>query len=69
LRRLLGQAERTLTELEQRRHELEEAMNAARSDHETLARVGADLTDVAARLSEAEERWLKLAEESETGER
>jgi ATP-binding cassette subfamily F protein uup len=69
LRRLLGQAERNLTDLEQRRHELEEAMNTARADHETLARVGAELTDVAARLSDAEERWLKLAEESETGER
>ena len=39
---------------------------AGASDHQELARIGADLAAAQALLDEAEEKWLELAEEAET---
>jgi len=65
---MLSQAEREVAALERRRDELAEQLAAAgpAGDHEELARLGTALAEVQGQLSEAEERWLSLAEESES---
>ncbi len=65
LRHLLRQAERELAVLERRRGELTDALAAVGADHEALARVGAELAEVATALGRAEEEWLALAAEAE----
>jgi ATP-binding cassette subfamily F protein uup len=68
LRHLLKQADkdvaratRLVAQLDARLAEL-----GSGADHVELAEVGAALADAHAQLSEAEERWLELSEESET---
>jgi ATP-binding cassette subfamily F protein uup len=65
VRRLLGQAEREVETLTAARDELVAQLAAAGSDHEALARLGADVAAAEATLAEAEERWLSLAHELE----
>ena len=40
-------------------------MQQAAGDHAELARIGAEMAEVAAAVAEAEERWLALSEEAE----
>ena len=63
LRRLLGLAERDMAEAEAERDRLVAELGAGASDHSTRAQVAHALADAQARLGEAEERWLALAEE------
>jgi ABC transport system ATP-binding/permease protein len=65
LRHLMRQIDKELAALERRRVELEEALAGARSDHQSLARLGAELAQVTAELAAVEERWLVLAAEAE----
>jgi ATP-binding cassette subfamily F protein uup len=65
LRHLVREVDKELARLERRRDALGAEVTAAGEDHEALARLGAELTEVDAALREAEERWLALAEESE----
>ena len=65
LQRLLGQAEREVEKLTGRRDELVAELAAAGTDHEALARIGADIAAVEADLAAAEERWLELGSELE----
>ena len=48
-----------------RRDELAAALGGT-TDHQELARLGTELAEVQDQLSVAEERWLSLAEESES---
>ena len=61
----LRQAEKDLTRLERKRERLEAELADAGDDHETLARLGAELATVGQELAETEERWIELAEEQE----
>ena len=63
LRRLIGQAEREVEKLAARRDEL--VASLATTDHEALARIGAEVAAAEAALAEAEERWLDLSAELE----
>ncbi len=65
LRHRLGQVERELDSLERERERLAAEVDASRSDHEALARVGAELGAVQARLAACEDDWLRLSEELE----
>jgi ABC transport system ATP-binding/permease protein len=66
LRHLMKQVDAEITRLSTRRGELEAELAIAATDHEALARFGAELARVSDELGEAEERWLALAEEAET---
>ena len=63
LRRLLAIAEREMTEAAAERDRLIGALGAAGADHTKRAEVAHALADTQARLADAEERWLALAEE------
>jgi ABC transport system ATP-binding/permease protein len=63
IRRELGAAEREMARLEQRHDTLTAEVAAAGSDHEALARLGAELAEVDADRRRAEDRWLELSEE------
>ena len=63
LRRLLGLAERAMADAAAERDGLVEQLAAGTTDHAALAGVAHRLADAEARLSEAEERWLALADE------
>jgi ATP-binding cassette subfamily F protein uup len=63
LRRLLDQAERELSTATDERARLQEQLAAAATDHVALPEVAHALAAAETRLSEAEERWLALAEE------
>jgi len=65
LQRLLGQVEREVEKLTARRDELVAELATAGTDHEALARIGAELTEVEDALADAEERWLDLGSELE----
>ncbi|HEX2851208.1 MAG TPA: ABC-F family ATP-binding cassette domain-containing protein [Acidimicrobiales bacterium] len=65
LARLLRQAERDVTVLEERREALTAGLVSAGADHEAHARLGTELADVDAALARAEARWLELMEEAE----
>jgi hypothetical protein len=67
LRHLLKEADKSMARLDARRASLEEQLDAAgkAADHQELARVGAELTDVDREKAAAEDRWLELAEELE----
>jgi ATP-binding cassette subfamily F protein uup len=69
LRNLLKAADKDLARLERERVALEAevAEAAAAGDHTELARLGAAVSDVQARQSEVEERWLALGAELESG--
>ncbi len=54
-----------MADLEARRTALSADMERAGGDHEALARLGAELADVAAELETVEERWLELGTELE----
>ncbi|MDQ3737827.1 MAG: ATP-binding cassette domain-containing protein [Actinomycetota bacterium] len=66
LRRLIRDAERELAHLEGRREQLSVALSDARADHQQLARVGTEMADVQALLTDAEQRWLLLTDELDT---
>jgi ABC transport system ATP-binding/permease protein len=63
VRRELGAVERELDRLQIRHDELTAQVNEAGSDHEALARLGAELTVVDEARRAAEDRWLDLSEE------
>ncbi|HVM06803.1 MAG TPA: ATP-binding cassette domain-containing protein [Acidimicrobiales bacterium] len=63
LRRLLGNAEREMAEVAAERDRLERELADAGADHVARARTAEALAAAQARLGEAEERWLELAEE------
>jgi ABC transport system ATP-binding/permease protein len=65
LRHLLRRAESDMARLQERQAVLEAELAAAGSDHVALARVGEELSAVAAELARAEEAWLTLAEEAD----
>jgi hypothetical protein len=69
LRNLLREADKELARLERERSKLEAevAGAAGTGDHEALARLGATLADIQARQIDAEERWLALGTELESG--
>jgi ATP-binding cassette subfamily F protein uup len=64
LRRRMGEVERALAAAESRRDALVAEL-AATTDHEVLARIGADLAEAEAEVATAEERWLELSVASE----
>jgi ATP-binding cassette subfamily F protein uup len=66
LRRLISEAERTLAQATARRDALLLDLSAAGSDHEVLAKVGADLGRAEESIANAEEHWLSLADEAES---
>ncbi len=68
LGRLLREADKKMVKLQQQRDKLMEqlATVADSADHQEMHRLGADLATVQSALSDAEEEWLTLAEESET---
>ena len=63
LRRRLGEAEREVAGLTERKAALAAELAAAGGDHVRLARVGEELAEVEARLAAAEEHWLELADQ------
>jgi ABC transport system ATP-binding/permease protein len=69
VRQLVRQVEKDLARLERRRARLTEQVEAARADHQELARLGAELAEVADQIAELEHRWLELSTEAETAPR
>jgi ATP-binding cassette subfamily F protein uup len=67
LRQLIKQVDKELAALHRRHDKLEADLVAAATEHDELRRIGAELAEVSAQLSAAEERWLTLAEEAEGG--
>jgi len=68
LRHLMKEADKAVAAAGRRRDALRTELDdlvATGADHEALARVGADLAEADAELSELEEQWLALAEEAE----
>ena len=65
LRRLIGLAEREMTEAAGDRDRLAAALADASGDHVALAATASALAEAEARLAAAEERWLTLAEDGE----
>ncbi len=63
VRRELQAAEREVARLETRHEKLTAEVAAAGSDHEELARLGAELAEVDHARRQAEDRWLELSEE------
>jgi ATP-binding cassette subfamily F protein uup len=66
VRRELGAVERELERLQARHDELTAAVEAAATDHERLAALGRELTEVDEARRLAEDRWLELTEELES---
>ncbi|MEI6402036.1 MAG: ABC-F family ATP-binding cassette domain-containing protein [Actinomycetota bacterium] len=64
VRRQLAQAERDMAAATQRRDSLLADLGAA-TDHRELTRLGDELTAAQARVDQAEEAWLTLADEAE----
>jgi len=65
LRHLMRKAEAEMARLRERQAGLEAELAAAAGDHRDLARVGEELSALAADLASAEEAWLALATEAE----
>jgi len=63
--RLLREAEKNMVKLQRQRDKIAEALTATH-DHVEMNRLGAELAAAQAALSEAEENWLALAEDTET---
>jgi hypothetical protein len=61
----MRKAESTMRRLQARQATLEAELADAAGDHVALARMGEDMSAVAAEMAEAEEAWLALAEEAE----
>ena len=66
VQRRLRQAEKEMAALQRRRDQLAADLDGA-GDHLEMARVGAALAEAQRGLEAAEEAWLTLAEEAETG--
>jgi ABC transport system ATP-binding/permease protein len=66
LRRLINEAERAMAAATDRRDSLLHDLAAAGSDHEQLAKVGAELGRAEEAIAAAEEHWLALGEEAES---
>jgi ABC transport system ATP-binding/permease protein len=66
LRHLMRRADADMRRLQERQAALEAELASAGGDHVTLARIGEDLSAVAAELAAIEESWLDLAEEAES---
>ncbi|MFV0309932.1 MAG: ABC-F family ATP-binding cassette domain-containing protein [Desertimonas sp.] len=66
LRRLLRETDKELATLERRRTRLHADLVAAGADHETLRRLGDELTTLDAEIAAVEERWLALGTELES---
>jgi ATP-binding cassette subfamily F protein uup len=64
--RLLRDAEKEMVRRQRQRDRITEAMTGA-VDHREMTRLGSELTVAQSDLHEAEERWLTLAEQSESG--
>jgi predicted nucleic acid-binding Zn-ribbon protein len=64
LHRQVKEVEREITRLERQRDTLHDEL-AGTTEYTLLARVGAEIAEVASRLSAAEERWLALQSELE----
>jgi hypothetical protein len=62
--RQLREAEKEMARLGRQRDQLSELL-AATVDHVELARIGHQLTDAQRSVTEAENRWLTLAEEAD----
>ena len=62
----LRQVEKAVAKLETRKAALEEQLVEAGTDHNKLATLGAELSEVSAELDASEERWMELLEEQET---
>ncbi len=65
LRHLIKQVDKELAALGRRHDQLEAELAGAGHDHAELARIGAEMAEVAAAVADAEERWLVLSEEAE----
>jgi ABC transport system ATP-binding/permease protein len=65
LGRLLREAEKEVVRRQRQRDRITRALTEA-TDHQTMARLGAELDDAQRALDEAEERWLFVAEEAES---
>ncbi|NNE75437.1 MAG: ABC-F family ATP-binding cassette domain-containing protein [Acidimicrobiales bacterium] len=65
LRFQLKEVERTMRPIERKRATLAVELDGA-TDHDTLARVGAQVAELDAQLAELEERWLVVAEQLES---
>jgi ATP-binding cassette subfamily F protein uup len=66
LRRLIGEAERAIAAATERRDGLLAELAAVGSDHELLAKVGAELGRAEEAIGAAEAQWLTLGEEAES---
>ncbi|MEL7208314.1 MAG: ABC transporter ATP-binding protein, partial [Actinomycetota bacterium] len=66
LRHLMKDAEKQIAELEKRRDTIRADLAEAGSDHVELARLGTAEAETSAELTEAEDRWMALAEEAES---
>ena len=67
VRRLLASVEREIEGLDRRRTELAAELAAAGSDREALVKAGRAAAEVDAAITDAESRWVSLAEEGEGG--
>jgi hypothetical protein len=66
LGRLLRDAEKQVARLERQRDKITVSLTEA-SDHVEMTRLGTELAATQAALDQAEEAWLSLAEESDSG--
>ena len=64
---MLRDVDRELAAITRRRDRLLDALAAAGHDHTTMVALGRDLAAVDAELTAAEERWLELGAELESG--
>ena len=65
LKRLLAQAEKTLTQANAAEQKFAEELTQAGSDHTALARISANLANAQTKVAAAEENWIALAAEAE----
>jgi len=66
LRNLMKEADKELAALHRRHDVLETELTDAGADHAALRTIGVELAEVSAAVSAVEERWLALAEESDS---
>ena len=65
LKRLLAQAEKTLSQANAAEQKIAAELAQAGSDHTALARISANLADAQTKVASAEETWIALAAEAE----
>jgi ABC transport system ATP-binding/permease protein len=65
--RQLREAEREMARLQRQRDKITESLTGA-SDHREMTRLGDELAAAQSALEQAEERWLELAEATESGD-